>query len=286
MLTVFTPTYNRSKTLERVYNSLINQTSKDFEWIIIDDGSTDNTKDVIKRFDCSELNIRYYYQENQGKHMANNLALEKAKGDLFTCLDSDDWFYEDSVEYINNYFQVNSDTSVLMGLDTYSNGEVIGQKFHNLEKINWIKMRYIDKNKSDKCYIFKTDIIRNIKFPQYGKSKHMPPSYQLIKLSAISDFDVTNKKLKFVEYRNDGLSTNIKKQLFTSAENYCEYRKLIHTYLPSSKEKIKNIILYNLSWIHTHFNRKYIWENIQNRLISYILMPISFILYLYYKGGE
>lgn len=286
MLTVFTPTYNRSKTLERVYNSLINQTSKDFEWIIIDDGSTDNTKDVIKRFDCSELNIRYYYQENQGKHMANNLALEKAKGDLFTCLDSDDWFYEDSVEYINNYFQVNSDTSVLMGLDTYSNGEVIGQKFHNLEKINWIKMRYIDKNISDKCYIFKTDIIRNIKFPQYGKSKHMPPSYQLIKLSAISDFDVTNKKLKFVEYRNDGLSNNIKKQLFTSAENYCEYRKLIHTYLPSSKEKIKNIILYNLSWIHTHFNRKYIWKNIQNRLISYILMPISFILYLYYKGRE
>lgn len=286
MLTIFTPTFNRSDTIERVYNSLKRQTCKNFEWIIIDDGSTDNTNKIVNSFNQKDFKIHYIYQENKGKHIANNIALDLAKGDLFTCLDSDDWFYDDSVEYIINYFKNNPNTNVLMGLDTYKNGEVIGPYFKDIHKLNWIKMRYSDRNTEDKCYIFRTRIIKDIKFPNYGKSKHMPPSYQLIVLSSIFDFSVTNKKLKFVEYREDGISRGIRKQFFISAENYCEYRKLIHLYLPNNKEKIKNIILFNISWIHTGFKKEYLWRNSVNKFLTILLLPISLFIYLYYKENN
>ncbi len=92
MVTVFTPAYNRAHVLDRAYNSLKSQTYKDFEWVIIDDGSSDNTKEVVDFFIAQDnfFEIRYYYQENQGKHNATNSAVQKAKGDLFITLDSDD----------------------------------------------------------------------------------------------------------------------------------------------------------------------------------------------------
>ena len=76
-ITVITPTYNRCNTLHRVYNSLISQTYKDFEWLVIDDGSTDDTKELIQNYiKQDKIDIRYYFQENQGKHMALSYAID------------------------------------------------------------------------------------------------------------------------------------------------------------------------------------------------------------------
>ena len=76
-VTVFTPTYNRAYTLERLYKSLLNQTSYDFEWLIVDDGSTDNTSELIKSFQNNHFfDVRYYKQENSGKHVAINNGVD------------------------------------------------------------------------------------------------------------------------------------------------------------------------------------------------------------------
>lgn len=99
-ITVFTPTYNRANTIHRVYNSLRSQTYKNFEWIIVDDGSTDNIKTVVEEFMSEDnfFDIRYYYQNNSGKHIATNNAVQKAKGELFITLDSDDGCKSNALE--------------------------------------------------------------------------------------------------------------------------------------------------------------------------------------------
>lgn len=98
LLTIFTPTYNRANKLENVYNSLKNQISSEYEWLIVDDGSIDNTKKIVEKFiNDSLLNVRYIKKDNGGKHTAHNLAVDEAKGKYFMCLDSDDFLKENTI---------------------------------------------------------------------------------------------------------------------------------------------------------------------------------------------
>ena len=100
-LTVFTPAYNRAVTLPRLYESLLRQTCFDFEWLIIDDGSSDDTSRLIHSFTGEgKFPVRYVYKENGGKHTAHNLALEEAEGEWFLCVDSDDTLAPDAVEMV------------------------------------------------------------------------------------------------------------------------------------------------------------------------------------------
>lgn len=283
MLTIFTPTYNRAHTLPRLYNSLLEQTDYNFEWLIVDDGSTDNTYQMIETFDTKKFNIRYIKQKNGGKHIASNVGLKAAKGEIFVVLDSDDWFYPNAVEVFNTKFKENKDMKALITLDTYENGEVIGEKLPNIEKVNWVDLRYKYKVRHDKCYVFSTNIIRNMTFPQFGNSKHMPPSYQLFEFSELYICYLDNIKTKYVEYQEIGISSKVKTNYFKSAENYCEYRKKIHNQLPTYKDKLINYLLYDVSWIDTGFKKKYKYKKFSQFIISIILIPFSSLLYIYYK---
>lgn len=100
-ITVFTPTYNRSNTLERLYNSLTHQDDSLFEWLVIDDGSTDDTISLLKKFkNNASFSMRYLYQTNGGKHRAHNLAVKEAKGELMIIVDSDDELLPDAISII------------------------------------------------------------------------------------------------------------------------------------------------------------------------------------------
>lgn len=92
MLTIFTPTFNRAELLKRVYDSLLRQREKNFSWLIVDDGSTDNTKEVVEEWlREGRINIQYEYQENGGKMRAHNQGVNLCNTELFLCLDSDDF---------------------------------------------------------------------------------------------------------------------------------------------------------------------------------------------------
>lgn len=108
MVTIFTPTYNREKELSALYKSLLTQTDTDFEWVIVDDGSTDSTEELIGNLKKENLiKIIYDKQENSGKSMAHNRGAELAKGEAFICVDSDDYLKNDAVEKIKlNYEKI------------------------------------------------------------------------------------------------------------------------------------------------------------------------------------
>ena len=109
-LTIFTPTYNRAYILPNLYESLVNQTSKDFEWVIVDDGSTDETESIVKKWIAeSRICIKYIKQENQGKHIAINTGTEHADGELFFIVDSDDSLKNHAVSTISEFWMSNND---------------------------------------------------------------------------------------------------------------------------------------------------------------------------------
>ena len=132
-LTIVTPTYNRRHKISDLYKSLQSQTLLDFEWIIIDDGSEDNTSEIVKQWiENSEFRIRYFYKENGGKHTAINYALKIIETELTFIVDSDDILTEDAVETILRYHNRYSEEQQLCGysfLRAYPDGKINGKEF-------------------------------------------------------------------------------------------------------------------------------------------------------------
>src|SRR5699024_7663610 len=267
-------------------NSLNEQTNKNFEWIIIDDGSIDDTKEKVENWiKEASFPIKYFYQENSGKHMALNKAVLEAAGKVFTCLDSDDWFYSNTTNLIEEYWyslSKQSNIAGLIGLDTYEDGSLVGDEFpKNIHKMNWIDMKYKYKIKGDKAYFFNLDILKKYDFPNFKGNKHMPPSYQLYLISKDYNMVVINKPLKFVEYMADGITKNIRKQYIRSPENYALYRLEIMNLIPNKKRKIINAIHYNTCLFMT--NEKFRVMGFKNKLLVFITKPWGYILYQYFK---
>ena len=177
-ISVVTPTFNRANVLDRVFDSLEKQTIKDFEWIIIDDGSKDNTKEVVDSFVAkATFPIQYYYQENNGKHIAVNKGVELAQGEFIAIADSDDSFTADAFEIMLKYWDMLSDTEkkefrgiTCRCFDPETN-EKIGRDFEK---------PYVDCSGLDATYkngfnfemwgINRTDIMRMYPFPDIRRS--------------------------------------------------------------------------------------------------------------------
>jgi len=285
-LTVCTPTYNRAYTLNRVYKSLVAQSLKNFEWIIIDDGSDDNTKQLVNEFIAKKkVNIRYFYQTNQGKHIALNKGMELAKGKLFTCLDSDDWLYSNAIEKINSTWQQVQDNDGIVGiisLDSFENGDIIGTRFpEKLKQANWIDLNFKYGVTGDKDYYFRTNQLKKIKFPSYKNNKHMPPSYQYYLLSKKFDFSLLNTPTKYVEYLNDGISKNKYNKYVVAPDNFAQYRFDIMDLIPSSKRKLMNTIHFNSSLCLGNIKLKP--KKIRNKILVYLTKPLGYLLSMYIK---
>ena len=165
-LTIFTPAYNRAYTLHLGYEALLRHTCQDFELLIIDDGSTDNTRELgagwIKE---NKIPIRYHYQENQGMHGAHNTAYQLITTELNTCIDSDDYMPDDAVEKIVTFWKKHGSNQVagIIGLDADFQGNVIGTTF--TEKQTTLGGFYAQGGKGDKKMIYRTEIINQ--YPEY-----------------------------------------------------------------------------------------------------------------------
>lgn len=285
-LTICTPTYNRAYTLERVYNSLLGQRDADFEWIIVDDGSNDNTEELVKSFiDQEKLRIKYIFQSNQGKHIALNKGIDMARGELFTCLDSDDWLYPNSIELIKVTWEKNSQFRNLVGLislDSYENGDIVGTRFpEHLTQANWIDLNFNYNISGDKDYYFRTDVLKEHKFPSYTNNKHMPPSYQYYLLSKKYDFLLINSPTKFVEYLNDGISKNKYNKYVVAPDNFAKYRYEIMDLIPSTKRKIINAIHFNSSLYLGNLRLKP--QKTSNKIVVFFTKPLGLLLSIYIK---
>jgi glycosyltransferase involved in cell wall biosynthesis len=168
--TVFTPTFNRAQSLRRVYESLLQQTFQDFEWLVVDDGSTDQTRELVETWQNDSgkhFPIRYVWQENQHKKAAHNRAVQEARGELLIVLDSDDRCVPDALEKLEMYWQSIPDVekggfSGVCGLCKYENGDLVGDEFPGGEYIDSdsLEVQYRYRVRGEKWGTMRTDVLR------------------------------------------------------------------------------------------------------------------------------
>ena len=174
-VTICTPTFNRANCLEKLYLSLINQTNKDFEWIIVDDGSNDNTSSLVSEWlKNKKIDIRYFYKENGGKHTALNVGVEKSLGDYFIIVDSDDYLTNNAVEMIISKFSdLPSDYAGVAFLKIFSNGSNVGTTFNS----DFVDCTSLRRNKynitGDKAEVFFTNVLKKYPFPEFLNEKFL-----------------------------------------------------------------------------------------------------------------
>lgn len=243
-LTVFTPTYNRSNLLPRCYQSMVNQTSKDFIWMVIDDGSSDNTHELVEKWQLEGIvEIQYYYKENGGIHTAYNEAISHISTELCVCVDSDDWLVDTAVQTILYFWDKDGSDEIagILGLDCFSDGKVVGDALPNIREINLIDLaigKYKIKN-GDRTNVVRTELYKKFApMKVFDGEKFFNPHYMHLQISQEYDFLVLNKRLKVIEYQADGMSKAILYQYYNSPNSFAEIRKQ-HLSFADSKFKYK-----------------------------------------------
>lgn len=214
MITVFTPAYNRKNELIDLYKSLLEQEYKDFEWVIVDDGSNDGTEDVVKDFiNENKIKINYYKQANKGKSMAHNKGITLAKGDVFVGIDSDDFFMPDALKKIQKYYEVIKNKKDIGGICflNYKKGsnEIIGSKFPQDEMVDtYYNLYHKHKVTGDKELVFKTDVFREFPFPLYENEKFVPESLLFNRICKKYSLLCVNEPVIYKQYLDEGYSAN------------------------------------------------------------------------------
>lgn len=176
-ITIFTPTYNRRDLIEHLYQSLLLQTQKCFEWVVVDDGSTDNTDSFFSELQATEqpFSIRYVKQQNGGKHRAINKGVSIAKGELFFIVDSDDTLLPQAVEKIRQWDATLDNShkwAGFSGLKGFSTNKVVGQCNQSL---NYVDAKNNEREKfhleGDKAEVYFTEVLRKYPFPEIPGEK-------------------------------------------------------------------------------------------------------------------
>ena len=247
-LTVFTPAFNRAYTLPRTYASLLGQTCKDFEWLVIDDGSSDGTGDLVKGWmDDGKIAIRYIFQENQGMHGAHNTAYRNITTELNTCIDSDDYMPADAVEKIVSFWKENGSDRFagIVGLDYAEKGGLIGTRFPEDLKETTLSGFYAGGGRGDKKLVYRTDVIRRYpEYPVFNGEKYFSLGYKYLLIDQDYKLLTLNEPLVIVDYQMDGSSFNMYRQYWNNPYGFMFLRKIHMKLKPSFHGRFKSCVHY------------------------------------------
>lgn len=232
-LTVFTPTYNRAHTLPRLYRSLCAQTCRDFEWLVIDDGSADGTKDLVAQWKEESLfPIHYVYKENGGLYTGYNVAYLTIETELNVCIDSDDAMPADAVEKIVGIWKERGTDRYagITGLDCDMNTKApIGGRFpEGMTECFFPELYAKNIHRGDSKQVMRTDLMREVA-PQQGfpGEKNFNPVYMLLQVTDKYPVLLSNDCFCFVEYQQgDSMSRNIWWQYLDSPRSFAKMRRL------------------------------------------------------------
>lgn len=282
-LTIFTPAYNRAHTLCRTYESLCRQTCKDFEWLIVDDGSTDNTRQLVEEWmGYALLPIRYIYQENQGMHGAHNTAYKNIHTELNTCIDSDDWMPDDAVEKIVSFWKKHGSDRVagLMGLDVTVEGKVIGERFPEGLKECTLRGYYEDlRGFGDKKLVYRTSVICDTPdYPLFEGERYFGLDYRYHIVDEQMPLLVSNDVMAVVDYQDDGSSRGMWRQYWTNPKGFAFYRKFDMQQTRSWKRKMEDNIHYVSHSIRSR-NSSFLVESPMKGLTLLALLPGSLLYF-------
>lgn len=208
-ITIFTATYNRGYCLPHLYQSLCNQTAREFEWLIIDDGSTDGTDILIGKWKNETIiNIRYFWQENAGKAYAHNRAGELASRSLFTCVDSDDVLKPNAVERILSLWEKYPNKIGIISLKEKPNGRPMGYWGNRVRYCTLYDAYRKYGLRGETMLVYQTAIIKKYKFPRFEGEKFIQESYLYDCLDQEGKMYITNERFYIAEYHADGYTIN------------------------------------------------------------------------------
>ena len=247
-ITVITTTFNRAYCLKKLYDSLVEQKCKNFIWLIIDDGSTDNTKQIVENWKKNNLvEIEYVYKENGGMHTARNLAYRLVHTELNTIIDSDDWMAPDAVENIISFWDNNKDNRFagMITLNRDPDGRIIGSDLPKgvsfcSYKDFWKKYHM----KGDKKLVYRSELTKQFPYPEYENEKFYPAATKFYLIDQSYDMLVCDITTCIVDYNDNSMTRDKYAQYKTCANSFMDYRKLMIEINLGFKENTKNMIHY------------------------------------------
>jgi len=285
MITIFTPTYNRGYCLSQLYNSLLKQTCSKFIWLIVDDGSIDDTKEIVTQWIKEDIiKIQYENQENQGMHGAHNTAFDLIETELCTCIDSDDFMPDNAVELILKAWGVierKDEVYGIVGNDIFKNGTIVGKELpQNIKYSTLYDLYYKYKTRGDKKLVFKTDLIKKYpRYPIFEGETFVPLGILYLMLDQQYKLYCLNEPLCVVEYLPDGSTQNIFKQYKRHPRGF-RYSRLIELkYMKSIKSKILKV-LHLISSTLFIGDFAFFRKN-PAKVLTFLLLPIGVVFHLY-----
>lgn len=286
-ITVFTPSFNRAHLLPRLYESLKNQTSKDFVWMIIDDGSVDNTKSLVEHWiKESNFEIQYHYKKNGGMHTAHNLAYSLIETELNVCIDSDDQMPQNAIERIIgiwNKEKYKTKLAGIIGLDTDLEGNVLGTPIpKDLKKGNLKDLYKKYGVTGDKKLVLRSDLTKQYPtYPEYEKEKLVPLGILYLMIGNDYDFVYSNEVLCLVDYQEGGSSNTIQKQYFQSPRGFAYAKQVQKKYTRNAKEQITYSIHIGISsLIAKDFS---LMKQGPKVVLNWLFLPLAYLGVVYLK---
>lgn len=214
MITVFTPSYNRAYIIKALYESLCRQTCQDFEWLVVDDGSTDETESLLDGFiQEKRIKLRYIKQPNAGKHVAINRGVQEAHGELFFIVDSDDHLSDDAVEKLTYYFRQVADDDRFAGISgvrvNFKDERIGGELGFLVLDCSPLDLRLKYHVQGDMAEAFKTSVLKAYPFPVFEGERFCPEALVWNRISQRYCLRFTDSKIYRCEYLQDGLTAKI-----------------------------------------------------------------------------
>lgn len=283
-ITIITPTYNRKKELNVLYENLKKQSNLAFTWLIVNDGSVDKTDILVKKMIRDDiLDIKYIKKENGGKHTALNVAFDNLKTDMFIVVDSDDYLTNDAIETIYEYYKNYKGLAGFVLLKGYRDNKPITVKFKSDEFIGNYVDDIINKQPSgDRVEVFYTKILKNNRFPSFPNEKFIGEGYFWCKISKNSKMLFSNKIIYICEYLENGLTKQGRKLRInnplggiTHANEYLDKRY-------SFKLRVKNSMLYMIYYRFAK-DKGLNPKKLPNSFIKYVCFIPSYIIYIYWN---
>lgn len=286
-LTILTPTYNRANTLKKCYECLKEQTNKNFEWLIIDDGSKDNTEELVTNWmNSNKFTIKYLYKDNGGKHTALNIGLKHANSEATIILDSDDILVRDAVETIFKEWDLlkNKNLSGICFLKGYTEDAVIGHEFpENYFIDNYINVKNFMKVKGDKAEVWRTEVLQQYSWPNFNNEKFMAIGYVWNLISLHYNMIFINKIIYIAEYLEGGLTKSGKKIRVKSPLGGMENSKVYFSDKFPVDIKIKKMILYICYGFFAKKTIPFMINDCKTEKLFIFCLPAGYLLYKYWE---
>lgn len=242
-ITVFTPTFNREYIIHQCYESLCRQTNQDFIWLIVDDGSTDETELLVKNWIVeNKINIKYIKQNNMGKYIAHNSGVLQCETGIFVCVDSDDYLVNNAIQRIyDNWSSVKDDKEIagLIALKGYSESTPVGPRMPNvIQRCSIFDLYHKYKFKGDTLLAFKTEVLKNFLFPVIEGENFITEAVIYDRISQKFDMVLLDEILYLCNYLPDGYSNNLKEIHRKNPKGYLLYLTQRIEFAKTQKEKI------------------------------------------------